>query len=151
MIQDSGFESSTSVAWRLHPASVRVHDAAAAHGGQYYLQLGGRSSVTKWVSQMVTIPANKTLASLRFYLATTTADHNDPADDILYVGMCTNDGGMPVTFQTYSNLEPSNGYVLKTIDLSDYVGRKIQICFSGSNHQSPVTKWKLDDVTLTVE
>jgi hypothetical protein len=105
------------------------------------------------MSQSVAITSGKTTATLAFYLnettteTTTTAVH-DHLDVQVYNSANTTLLGTPAS---YSNLDPTSGYTLETVDLSAYIGQTIRLHFTGVNNGTLPTSWLVDDVTLTVQ
>ena len=58
-------------------------------------------------------------------------------------------GGVTTTKATYSNVNASAGYVLKTIDMTPYVGKSVTVKFTGTEDSSLGTSFLVDDTSLT--
>jgi hypothetical protein len=149
LLANSGFETGTASPWSM-TAGVLQNNATLAHGGSWFAEIGngGTGAHTDHVAQSVLIPSSKTGATLNFYLQISTADTTHGAHDILYVRVYNAAGTLLATPATYSNLNASAGYVLESVDMTPYIGQKVQIDFVGVNNATQETTWDLDDVTL---
>ena len=58
-------------------------------------------------------------------------------------------GGVTTTLATYSNLNKSTGYVLKTLDLSAFKGKTVTLRFLGVEDSSLKTYFFVDDTSVT--
>ncbi|MCY4753851.1 protease pro-enzyme activation domain-containing protein [Pelomonas aquatica] len=124
-----------------------------AHGGTGFAWLDGYGSIhTDSVSQSVAIPAGKSSATLSFYLHIDTRETTtSTAYDTLKVQVLNSSGAVLATLATYSNLNAATGYVLRSLDMSAYIGQTVTIKFVGTEDSSLATSFVLDDVTLTVQ
>ena len=132
-------------------AGVLQNNSSLAHGGNWFAEIGngGTGAHTDHVTQTVTIPSTKSAATLTFYLHTTTTETTTTkTPDILYVRIYNASGTLLATPATYSNLNATSGYVQETVDMTPYIGQKVQIDFVGVNNATLETTWDLDDVTL---
>ena len=57
-------------------------------------------------------------------------------------------GTATTTLATYSNLNKSAGYLLKTFDLGAYRGKTVTLKFLGAEDSSLQTSFVLDDVSV---
>jgi len=55
------------------------------------------------------------------------------------------------TLATYSNLNETTGYTLKTFDLSAFRGQTIRIYFLGTEDSSLQTSFVIDDTSCTTQ
>jgi hypothetical protein len=55
------------------------------------------------------------------------------------------------TLATYSNLDESAGYELKTFDLTAFKGQTIRIYFLGTEDFTLQTSFVIDDTSLTTQ
>jgi xanthomonalisin len=151
LLGNPGFETGTAAPWSI-TANVLVDNQGLAHSGQWYAQIGhgGTRAHTDTVSQTVTIPAGKTSATLSFYLDTSTSD-DILANDVLSVEVRSTTGTILATLATYGNLSATGHYVLHNLDMTPWIGQKVQIAFVGANNATLQTTWSLDDVALNVE
>ena len=86
--------------------------------------------------------------SLSFYLKTLTDETTTgTAYDTLKVQAIS--GGVTTTLATYSNLNKSTGYVLKTLDLSSFKGKTVTLRFLGVEDSSLKTYFFVDDTSVT--
>ncbi|HTA64903.1 MAG TPA: protease pro-enzyme activation domain-containing protein [Xanthomonadaceae bacterium] len=152
LLGNPGFETGTAAPWSI-TANVLVHGPVHAHSGQWFAEIGqgGTGAHTDTVSQWVTIPAGKTSATLSFYLDIGTTDDILPNNDVLSVKVIGPAGATLATLATYDNLSATGQYVLRSLDMTPWIGRKVQIAFVGANNATLQTTWSLDDVTLNVE
>ncbi|HEY2345489.1 MAG TPA: protease pro-enzyme activation domain-containing protein [Xanthomonadaceae bacterium] len=149
-LKNTGFET-TSTAWTISPTSARINNASLAHAGNWYVALGGvTGETTHHIQQGVTLPT-ATSASLSFYTHITTTETGATANDILSVQVTDTSGTVLGTLATYSNLDATSGYVLKTLDMSAYLGQAVRVKFLATNNGSLPTTFAIDDVTVSVQ
>lgn len=112
--------------------------------------LGGDGTTrTERLSQRVTIPADKPMAFLRFWLRVDTQETENVAYDILRVEV-TDSAGRTTTLNTLSNVDKSAAYLRKNFDLSAYTGQTITLRFASVEDSSLRTSFVLDDTSVTV-
>jgi hypothetical protein len=146
LFANPGFESGAT-AWTSTTGVVTNSTSGTPHAGSYYAWLDGYGAThTDTLSQTVTVPAAAS-ASLKFYLYVTTAETGSTAYDKLTVQATS--GGVTTTKATYSNVNASSGYVLKTIDMTPYVGKSVTVKLTGSEDSSLATSFLVDDTSLT--
>lgn len=92
----------------------------------------------------MTIPATCTSASLSFYLYISTDETGSTAYDKFTVAAGSS------TLATYSNVNATSGYVLKTINVSSQIGKTFTLKFTGSEDSSLATSFLLDDTAVNV-
>jgi hypothetical protein len=97
---------------------------------------------TDTVSQTVVIPVACKM-SLAFWLHIDTAETSTTtAFDKLQVSVNS------TTIATFSNLNAAPGYVLRTIDVSQFAGLTVTLKFSGTEDASLQTSFVIDDVAM---
>jgi serine protease len=123
-----------------------------SHGGVGYAKLG--IWITSVLTQDVTIPANATAATVRFWYDITSSDTTTTANDILTLGVYNpTTGALLQTLATLSNLDVTNGAYAQSsqYDLIAHKGQTINLAFiSTDNTDSWPTYFYLDDVELPV-
>jgi hypothetical protein len=155
LLTNGGFETGTASPWTMSTGTLCSNGASgcsgeSSHGGSWFAWLDGYgSSHTDTVSQSVTLPPGATKATLSFYLHIDTAETGTTAYDTLKVQVVS--GGTTTTVATYSNASAASGYVLKTVDLSAYVGKTITLKFVATEDSSLQTSFVLDDISLTAQ
>ena len=155
LLLNTGFESG-STSWTMSSGVACTNSTCSgetAHAGTGFAWLNGYGSAhTDTVSQGVAIPSGKTSATLAFYLHVDTAETTtSTAYDTLKVQVLNSSGTVLATLATYSNLNAASGYVLKSLNLTPYIGQTVTIKFTGTEDSSLQTSFVLDDVTLTVQ
>ena len=89
---------------------------------------------------------------MSFYLKIDTAETTTTtAFDTLRVQIRNSSNTVLATLATYSNLNPSSGYFLKTFDVSAYRGQTIRVYFLGVEDGSLQTSFVIDDTALNVQ
>jgi len=147
LLSNPGFESGDTL-WASTPSVIAQWGTTTppqpAHTGTWSAWLGGYGVVhSDSVSQLVTIPAGSS-ASLSYYVHIDTNESaTPPAFDTLAVRAGS------TTLQTLSNLDAANGYQLKTVDLSAYLGQTISLSFTSAEDSSAATSFVVDDTSLT--
>ena len=152
LLLNPGFESG-AVSWTATTGVIRNDTSRTPRTGSYYAWLNGYgSTTTETLSQRVTIPSGKTSATLGFYLKIDTEETTSTdAYDTLKVQVLNASGAVLKTCATYSNLNASSSYVLKTCDLSAYLGQTVTIKFTGIEDDSLQTSFVIDDSALNVK
>jgi len=59
-----------------------------------------------------------------------------------------NDAAGPVLVAIYSNLQATNAYQLKSIDMTPFLGRTVSVQATGVEDAADFTLWFLDDFNL---
>ena len=89
---------------------------------------------------------------MSFYLKIDTAETTTTtAFDTLRVQIRNSSNTVLATLATYSNLNKSSGYLLKTFDVSAYRGQTIRVYFLGVEDGSLQTSFVIDDTALNVQ
>ena len=147
LLLNPGFESGAA-SWTSNQTDT-FETGTAARSGSGFAGLNGWGKSTSYtLDQAVSIPSSVTGASLSFYLKTLTDETTtSSAYDTLKVQVIS--GGVTTTLATYSNLNQSTGYVLKTLDLSAFKGKSVTLRFLGVEDSSLATYFYLDDTSVT--
>jgi Zn-dependent metalloprotease len=146
-----GFESG-AVPWGTTPNVIGAFPEQAPHGGTRVAWLNGYGiSHIDTLSQTVSLPAACTNYVLSFWLHISTAElAAGPASDTLTLQVLSVSGSVLATLATYSNLNPTAGYALKSFSLAAFAGRTIQLRFAGIENSARETSFVLDDTAVTV-
>jgi hypothetical protein len=141
-IHNPGFESGAT-SWTA-TTGVIASDKTHAHKGNGYARLSGSSTThTETLSQLVTIPRG-CKATLTYYLSIASTNTTRLPSDKLVV---TANG---TSVQTFSNVNRGVGYVVRTVDLSAYAGKKVTIEWTGTEDRALATSFSIDDTALTL-
>ena len=105
---------------------------------------GYGSTHTDTLSQAFTVPAGS--PSLRFYNSISTNEVGSTAYDKLTVQVVS--GSTTTTLATYSNVNATSGYVLRTLSLSAFAGKSVTLKFTGTEDSSAATNFLVDDVSV---
>ena len=151
LLLNPSFESG-NINWVADAGVITNAAGNTPASGLWYAWLNGYgSSNTDYVYQQVTIPSNATAATLSFYLKIDTAETTTTtAYDTLTVTVRDSNNAVLKTLATYSNLNRTQGYVLRTFDLLAYRGRTIRVYFLGREDSTLQTSFALDDAALRV-
>jgi hypothetical protein len=153
LFNNTGFESGP-VVWFGTSGVVTNTVNQPNWSGSWKAWLGGDGITrTETLKQRVHIPAIATSATLTFRLHINTAE-NGGFDDTLKVIKTSGCGFIeppPVTLATWSNLNAGPGFVLKTVDLTPYIGHSILLSFTSSENASLQTSFVLDAMSVAVK
>ncbi|MET8518002.1 putative Ig domain-containing protein [Streptomyces sp. NPDC005077] len=142
-IGNPGFESGAGTAWTANAGVINNSTFEPSRSGSWKAWLDGYGlKHTDAVSQKVTIPAGCS-AVFSFYLHIDTVE---TATLKAYDKMTVQVGR--TTLATYSNLDATSGYVLKSFDLSSYAGQTVTLKFTGTEDSSLQTSFVVDDTAL---
>ncbi len=150
LIVDPGFESQSS-AWDASDNVIVKYTGVSPHSGSWYGWFGGLGSAhTDTVSQQITLPSGCGRYSLSFWMDVDTEEQGTTARDTMRVEILDSGGSVLSTLVQYSNVDDSNGYRLKTLDLSRFSGQSVQIKLTCVEDSSRMTSFLVDDVHLDV-
>jgi len=123
-----------------------------ARTGSWKAWLDGYGTThTDSVYQTVTIPASATSATLSFWVRIDSSETTTTTVfDRLQVQIRNSSNTVLATLATYSNLNETNSYVLKTFDLTSFKGQTIRVYFLGTEDSSLQTSFVIDDTALDV-
>lgn len=141
LLTNPGFESGAT-GWSASSGVIDSSTDAPARTGSYKAWLNGYGTArTDTLSQSVTLPA--TGKTLSFYLRVTSEETTTTtAYDKLTVKIGT------TTLATYSNLNESSSYSLKSFSLGAYAGRTVTLTFTGTEDSSLGTSFLIDDTSI---
>jgi len=131
----------------------RVINSSASeppHTGTFDAWLDGHgATTTDTLLQQVSIPSTATSATLSFWLHVDSAETSTTrAFDTLTVQVRDSTGAVLQTLATFSNLNKASGYQQHSFNLNAYIGKTIQIFFSGAEDFELQTSFVVDDVSL---
>ncbi len=119
--------------------------------GKVCAWLGGKGgNASESLYQAIEIPAGAKNANLSFYVHIETAEKTTILYDYLKVQVRDAKGNRLGTLATLSNADKNTGYDQKTLDLSAYKGKKVQLWFTSSEDRVNPTSFVLDKVSLAV-
>lgn len=152
LLLNPGFESG-NVSWVATAGVITNSTGRTPRTGSWFSWLDGYgTSHTDSLYQQVVIPSTATAATLTFYLKIDTAETTTTtAFDTLKVQIRNSSNTVLATLATYSNLNKSSGYLLKTFDVSAYRGQTIRVYFLGVEDGSLQTSFVIDDTALNVQ
>jgi subtilase family serine protease len=144
ILGNPGFESGTAAPWTASSGVLNNSGDAPTHSGSWLAWLDGYGTThTDTVSQSVSIPSGCS-ATLSFWVLISSEDDPSAAFDTLTVKAGS------TTLATYSNRNANDTYVQKTINLSSFAGRTVNLTFTGSEDVSFATSFLLDDTALNL-
>ena len=165
LIADGGFESATksglsAPGWtattNISGRNVIVVKGAHPHSGQSYASLGGSNNEKDTLTQTITVPAGAPSAPLTFWVNITTQETNSKSYDYLYVEIHNASGTLLATPLTLSNTNASSDnntlglyFQPKSVDLSSYAGKTIEVVFHVTTDYEKTTTFLIDDVSVT--
>ena len=147
LLLNPGFESGPA-SWTSNHADTFETGTNARTGSGFAGLNGWGSSTSYTLDQAISIPSSVTGSTLSFYLKTLTDETTaGTAYDTLKIQAISS--GITTTLATYSNLNKSTGYVLKTLDLSSFKGKSVTLRFLGVEDSSLKTYFFVDDTSVT--
>ncbi len=152
LLLNRGFESG-NVTWVATAGVVTNSTGQTPRTGAWYAWLDGYGTThTDSLYQQVTVPSGVSSVTLSFWLKINTAETTTTtAFDTLRVQVRNSSNTVLSTLATYSNLNKSTGYVLKTFDLTAFQGQTIRIYFLGTEDSSLQTSFVIDDTSCTTQ
>ena len=152
LLQNPGFEDGAS-GWKGSSDVITNQAGERAHSGTWKAWLGGYgTSNTTTLYQQITVPADVSAVAVSFYLHVSTEEEtSSQQNDVLTVQIRNANAQVLATPLTFSNLQASPGFKLKTIDLSAFRGRTIRLYFVAKEDKGSLTSFVLDDFQLSTE
>jgi subtilisin family serine protease len=152
LLLNRGFESG-NVSWTATAGVINNSTQQTPRSGAWYAWLDGYGVThTDSLFQQITVPSAVNSVTLSFWIKITTAETTTTtAFDRLQVQIRNSSNTVLSTLATYSNLNKSTGYVLKTFDLSAFKGQTIRIYFLGTEDSSLQTSFVIDDTSCTTQ
>lgn len=146
LLKNGNFEAGIT-GWTKSP-NTNI-DGQKVRNGRLSAWLGGYNYAYDTLSQIVTIPATATKASLSYWWFMRTQETSHPWD-YFYARLLSPTGAILTTLQTLSDADRPNIWTQATFDLLPYRGRTLQLHFSVTNDNSKPTDFFLDDASLLV-
>jgi subtilisin family serine protease len=152
LLANRGFESG-NVTWVATAGVVTNSTGQTPRSGSWYAWLDGYGTThTDTLYQQITVPSSATSVTLSFWLKINTAETTTTtAFDTLRVQVRNSSNTVLSTLATYSNLNKTTGYVLKTFDVTAFKGQTIRIYFLGAEDSSLQTSFVIDDTSCTTQ
>src|SRR5882762_9287037 len=152
LLLNPGFESG-NVIWVATSGVITNSTGRTPRTGSWYAWLDGYGTThTDSLYQQITIPAGATSATLNFYLKIDTAETTTTtAFDKLQVQIRNSSNTVLSTLATYSNLNKSSGYLLKSFNITSFKGQTIRVYFLGTEDSSLQTSFLIDDTSLNTQ
>lgn len=153
LLQNPGFEQG-NVAWTATSGVIENNSSPPARTGAWKAYLNGYGSFSvDYAYQDVTLPANASSITLRFWLWIRTSETTTTrAYDRLWVELRRpSDNSLITTLAIYSNLNKTSTYVQKSFDITQYKGQAVRVYFYGVEDWSKATGFLIDDTSLTVQ
>jgi hypothetical protein len=145
LLGNPGFESGATTWSQTSGVISTASGSNTPRTGSYFAWLDGYGTThTDTLSQSVTIPSSASSATLSFYLKITSSE---TTTSTAYDKLTVKAGS--TTLATYSNLNKSSAYALKSFDVSSLKGQTVSISFSGVEDSSLQTSFQIDDTALT--
>ncbi|WP_409484529.1 M14 family zinc carboxypeptidase [Arsenicicoccus dermatophilus] len=141
VIVNGGFEQGRT-GWTGSSGVITDNTGRKARTGTWKLWLGGNGKTTsEYAQQTITVPTGT--PTLTYWIAIDTAETSSYSKyDKATVSI---DG---TTVASYSNLDKTNGYVTKTVDLTAYAGKTVTLKFAATEDSVNQTSFVIDDVTV---
>ena len=152
LLLNRGFESG-NVSWTATAGVINNSTQQTPRTGSWYAWLDGYGTThTDTLFQDVTVPSSATSVTLSFWIKISTAETTTTtAFDRLQVQIRNTSNTVLSTLATYSNLNKTTGYVLKTFDVTAFRGQTIRIYFLGTEDSSLATSFVIDDTSCTTQ
>lgn len=154
-VRNGGFEEGVPTTSWLATNSQNRNDPliyrTSARTGSYGAWFGNILNYTDTLRQTVTLPADRTGSTLRFWRQVRSNEASGSANDRLQVLLIATDGSEQV-ISTITSAAPRNQWVLETLplNLGSVASADITLAFRGNNNGSLVSSFFVDDVSLTM-
>ena len=152
LLLNRGFESG-SVNWTATAGVITNSTGQTPRTGSFYAWLDGYGTThTDSLFQQITIPSTANTVTLSFWLKITSAETTTTTQfDRLQVQVRNSSNTVLATLGTFSNLNKSTGYILRTFDLTAFKGQTVRIYFLGTEDSSLQTSFVIDDTSVTTQ
>lgn len=149
-IPNGNFELGDMV-WVFENSAFTVLDAARAHGGVRYLQMGSAASDDHTITQMVTVPTDAPY--LEYWHGTLSQQVGCLYDKgYVWVDPNPNDAqySREIVDSVYEFCEEDEhlDYQRRSVDLRPYAGQTIELQFDMSTNVNYASYWFLDDIVF---
>jgi subtilisin family serine protease len=152
LLLNRGFESG-AVNWTATAGVITNSTGQTPRSGSWYAWLDGYGTThTDSLFQQITVPASANAVTLSFWLKINSSETTTVTPfDTLQVQIRNSSNTVLTTLATYSNLNETTGYVLKTFDITAFKGQTIRIYFLGTEDSSLQTSFVIDDTSCTTQ
>ena len=152
LLLNRGFESG-AVNWTATAGVITNSTGQTPRSGSFYAWLDGYGTThTDSLFQQITVPASANSVTLSFWLKINSSETTTTTQfDTLRVQIRNSSNTVLSTLATYSNLDETTGYVLKTFDITAFKGQTIRIYFLGVEDSSLQTSFVIDDTSCTTQ
>lgn len=152
---NGGFEQGAT-GWAGTTGDINRWSGQPPYEGLYSAWMGGNAAaITETLYQTVTIPADATVATLKFALHIDSADTGTVANDLFSVQIRSTTGALLRNLATYSNLNSTGSttprYQIRTFDVSAFKGQTVRVFFTETENASLQTSFSVDSVSLTTD
>lgn len=146
---NGGFEQGRGVGWRTYSSNgwhlifpgSDLPGAITPHGGAWAAWLGGDDNELSALTQRVTIPASNPILRFWYWIASQDYCGYD------FGGVVINNSQVVDAF-TLCEARDTNGWVLRTVDLSAYAGQTVDLQLRADTDGSLNSNLFIDDVVL---
>jgi len=152
LLLNPGFESG-GVNWTATAGVITNSTGQTPRTGSWYAWLNGYGVThTDSLFQQIAIPASANNVTLSFWLKINSSETTTTTIfDRLQVQVRNSSNQVLTTLATYSNLNETTGYTLKTFDLTAFKGQTVRIYFLGTEDSSLQTSFVIDDTSCTTQ
>lgn len=152
LLLNPGFESG-SVNWTATAGVITNSTGQTPRTGSRYAWLNGYGVThTDSLFQQITIPASASTVTLSFWLKINSAETTTTTQfDRLQVQVRNTSNQVLATLATFSNLNETTGYTLRTFNLNAFRGQTVRIYFLGTEDSSLQTSFVIDDTSCTTQ
>jgi hypothetical protein len=149
-LANPGFEIG-STGWTSTAEVITTNAVEPAHSGNGVAWLGGYGTAhTDRLSQEVVLPASANGISLTFFMHIDTEEPSTNPNDKLRIRVRAPNGQFLGALKTFSNLNAAPGYILHSLDLTQFKGRTVRLEFEVQEDNGSITSFVLDDLALVV-
>ncbi len=150
-LDNPGFENGPT-GWTTSTDVISTSPNQPAHTGSGKAWLGGYGTPhTDRIWQEVALPAAATAISLTFFLHIDTEEPSTNPNDKLRIRVRAPNGQFLGALKTFSNLNAAPGYILHSLDLTQFKGRTVRLEFEVQEDNGSITSFVIDDLALVVE
>ena len=152
LLLNRGFESG-AVNWTATAGVINNSTQQTPRSGAWYAWLNGYGVThTDSLFQQINVPSTANTVTLSFWLKISSAETTTTTVfDRLQVQIRNSSNTVLTTLATYSNLNETTGYTLKTFDVTAFKGQTIRIYFLGTEDSSLATSFVIDDTSCVTQ
>ena len=152
LLLNRGFESG-AVNWTATAGVINNSTQQTPRSGAWYAWLNGYGVThTDSLFQQINVPSTANTVTLSFWLKISSAETTTTTVfDRLQVQIRNSSNTVLTTLATYSNLNETTGYALKTFDVTAFKGQTIRIYFLGTEDSSLATSFVIDDTSCVTQ